>query len=163
MPLFVFVLAYLVRLRDGTYAVRSPDYPGCEGRDPEPWPAREHFRRAISDRIHEMIEQSEVPVLYRSHYEIKPIFLSHCKTEIPAPDRLPNTYDYGVIEHVALSPEGAERLTAMLAAPSRRLLPTNALLLEANEIVSPDEPRFKAHQRALKSPTVIGSTVTLSG
>ena len=60
-----YALANQIRLRDGTYAVRSVDYPECEGRSPQGWAAREEFRRALRDRVRQMIEKGEVPILYR--------------------------------------------------------------------------------------------------
>ena len=47
-----FSIAHIVRLRDGTYAVLSADYPQCEGRDIQAWPAREKFRSALSEQVH---------------------------------------------------------------------------------------------------------------
>jgi hypothetical protein len=52
-----FSIAHVLRLRDGTYAVRSADYPECEGRDVQVWPAREKFRVALSEQVAGMIEQ----------------------------------------------------------------------------------------------------------
>jgi hypothetical protein len=39
--------------------------------------------------------------------EVKSIFPAHCKMQIVAKDRLPNTFDYGVIELVRLSVDAA--------------------------------------------------------
>ena len=111
-------LAYVIRLRDGTYAVRSSDYPDCEGRSSQGWPAREQFRRVLADRVRQMIDQGEIPV--QSLDQVAPIFQSHCRRQIPAPDRLPNTNDYGVIEPVELSPEVAERLRINIAHQVRQ-------------------------------------------
>ena len=113
-------LAYVIRLRDGTYAVRSSDYPDCEGRSSQGWPAREQFRRVLADRVRQMIDQGEIPVLYESLDQVAPIFQSHCRKQIPAPDRLPKTNDYGVIEPVELSPEVAERLRINIAHQVRQ-------------------------------------------
>ncbi|HEX9209709.1 MAG TPA: hypothetical protein VF901_04300, partial [Bradyrhizobium sp.] len=41
--------------------------------------------------------------LYWSAEEIEPFFTAHCAMQIPAPDRMPNTFDVGLIEPVMLS------------------------------------------------------------
>ena len=56
-----FSIAHIVRLRDGTYAVLSADYPQCEGRDIQAWPAREKFRAALSEQVHALIGEGELP------------------------------------------------------------------------------------------------------
>lgn len=68
-----FVLAYVIRLQDGAYAVRSLDYPDCEARNSQGWPAREEFRRTLRDRVHQMINQGQTPVLYDSLADVAPI------------------------------------------------------------------------------------------
>jgi hypothetical protein len=113
-------LAYVIHLRDGTYAVRSLDYPGCEGRSSQGWPAREQFRHILSGRVRQMIDLGEIPMLYESLDQVAPIFQSHCRKQIPAPDRLPKTNDYGVIEPVELSPEVVERLRINIAHQVRQ-------------------------------------------
>ena len=119
-------LAYVIRLRDGTYAVRSLDYPHCEGRSSQGWPARERFRRIVGDCIRQMIHRGEIPMLYESLDQVTPIFQSHCRKQIPAPDRLPNTNDYGVIEPVELSPKVAEQLRINIAHQVRQWLETQS-------------------------------------
>ena len=111
--MMLFAVAHLLRLCDGTYAVRSTDYPGCEGQDQQVWSAREQFRRAVDKRVEEMLERDQRPTLYWSADEIKPIFAAHCRIQIPAPDRMPNTFDVGLIEPVMLSAASAQRLEAI--------------------------------------------------
>jgi hypothetical protein len=111
--MMLFAVAHLLRLSDGTYAVRSTDYPECEGRDKQIWPARERFRRALNERVEEMLERGERPALYWSAEEIQPFFEAHCAMQIPAPDRMPSTFDVGLIEPVMLSSASAERLDAI--------------------------------------------------
>jgi hypothetical protein len=113
----LFALAYLLRLRDGTYVVRSPDYPECEGRSSEAWPARERFRDALGDRVQQMVRQGQVPVLYDSADNLAPTLSALSRTQISEPDRHPSTYDTWLI--VPVSPTGAtaERLGTMRAPP----------------------------------------------
>ena len=108
--MILFSVAHLLRLHDGSYAVRSTDYPGCEGRAQQVWPAREQFRCALDERVEEMLKRGDTPRLHRSAEEIEPFFAAHCALQIPAPDRMPNTFDVGLIEPVTLSTSAAERL-----------------------------------------------------
>ena len=108
-----FSIAHVLRTRDGMYAVRSAEYPSCEGCHAEMWPAREQFRHALSEHVRQMIQQGEMPSLCLSLEEAESIFSGHCKTQIPAPDRLPKTYDYAVIVEVDLPAEDAERFAAI--------------------------------------------------
>jgi hypothetical protein len=115
----LFALAYLLRLQDETYVVRSLDYPACEGRSAESWPAREQFRHVLGERVRKMVEQGEVPVLYDSADDLAPILSSCGKTQIAAPDRYPSTYDIWLIVPVSPLGETAERLAAMREAQVR--------------------------------------------
>jgi hypothetical protein len=108
-----FSIAHVLRLRDGMYAVRSAEYPSCEGCDLHMWPAREQFRQALSAHVRQMIQQGEMPSLYLSLEEAESVLSEHCKMQIPAPDRLPRTYDYAVIVEVNLAAEDAERFAAL--------------------------------------------------
>ncbi|HEY6255372.1 MAG TPA: hypothetical protein VIY51_06215 [Xanthobacteraceae bacterium] len=120
-----FSIAHILRLRDGMYAVRSAEYPGCEGRDFQMWPAREKFRAALSEQVREIIDQGELPPsLYPSLEEAESRFGAQCKTQIPAEDRLPKTYDYAVIVEVDLPAEEAERFAAIRIG---KLLPESRL------------------------------------
>src|SRR5262252_5214807 len=109
-------LAQLLRLQDGSFAVRSADYPECEGRSTEAWTARVAFRRSLADRVQELIALGQVPKLYRSP-ELQAAFPSHCRLQIPASDRAPNTFDFGVIEPVKLSSDAEHRLASLLPPP----------------------------------------------
>jgi hypothetical protein len=108
-----FSIAHVVRLRDGTYAVRSAAYPSCEGRDLQAWAARQQFRQALTEHIRQMIREGEVPPLYLSLEEAEEDLREHCKIQIEAPDRLPKTFDYAVIVEVDLAAEDAERFAAI--------------------------------------------------
>jgi hypothetical protein len=108
-----FSIAHIVRLRDGTFAVRSTEFPACEGRDIQVWPAREKFRAALSDHVHGMIEHGEMPSLYPSLEEAEAKFGEHCKLQIAADDRLPQSFDYAMIVEVSLPPDDADRLAAI--------------------------------------------------
>jgi hypothetical protein len=119
-----FSIAHVLRTRDGMFAVRSADYPSCEGRDFQMWPAREQFRQALCEHIRQMIQQGEMPSLYLSLEEAESSLREHCKTQIPAPDRLPRTHDYAVIVEVHLAADDAERFAAIRIG---KLLPETRL------------------------------------
>ena len=108
-----FSIAYIVRLRDGTFAVRSAAYPTCEARDLQAWAAREQFRQALTEQVRQMIQEGQVPPLYLSLEEAEEDLRAHCKVQIEAPDRLPKSYDYAVIVEVDLAAEDAERFAAI--------------------------------------------------
>jgi hypothetical protein len=108
-----FSIAHVVRLRDGTFAVRSPDYPACEGHDMDAWAARDQFRACLSQQVRQMIQDGEVPPLCLSLEEAQEDLPLHCKVQIEIPDRLPKTYDYAVIVEVDLAAEEAERFAAI--------------------------------------------------
>jgi hypothetical protein len=109
-----FSIGHVLRLRDGMYAVRSLEYPSCEGYDAEVWPAREQFRQALSEHVRQMIQQGEVPPsLYLSLEEAQSDFGAHCRVQISAPDRLPKTFDYAMIVEVDLPPDDVERFAAI--------------------------------------------------
>ena len=108
-----FSIAHVVRLRDGTFAVRSTEFPSCEGRDIQMWPAREKFRAALSEHVREMIEHGEMPRLYPSLGDAEAKFGEHCRQQIPAEDRMPNSFDYATIVDLQLPPDDADRLAAL--------------------------------------------------
>jgi hypothetical protein len=115
----LFAPACLLRLEDETYVVRSLDYPACEGRSAESWPAREQFRHVLGDCVRKMVEQGEVPILYDSADDLAPILSSLGRTQIAAPDRHPSSYDIWLIVPVSPLGETAERLAAMRVAQVR--------------------------------------------
>jgi hypothetical protein len=119
-----FSIAHIMRLRDGMFAVRSTDYPSCEGHDLQVWPAREQFRHALSEQVRQMIQEGQVPSLCLSLEEAEEVLSEHCRMQIPAPDRLPKTFDYAVIVEVDLAAEDAERLAAIRIG---QLLPETGL------------------------------------
>jgi hypothetical protein len=108
-----FSIAHVLRLRDGMFAVRSAEYPSCEGCDVQLWPALEQFRNALSEHVRQMIRQGEIPSLCLSLEEAESIFSESCKLQIPAPDRVPRTFDYAMIVEVNLAADDAERFAAM--------------------------------------------------
>jgi hypothetical protein len=115
-----FSIAHVLRLRDGMFAVRSAEFPSCEGQDSQMWSAREQYRQALSERVREMIRNGETPSLCVSVAEAEASLAEHCKMQLPAEDRLPKTYDYAVIVDLELAPDDAERFAV---ARSRKLLP----------------------------------------
>jgi hypothetical protein len=108
-----FVIAHVMRLRDGLYAVRSAEYPACEGHDVQVWTAREQFRRALCEHVTYMLQEGELPLLYLSLQEAELMLPEQCRTQIEAPDRLPKTFDYAVIVEVDLPADDAERFAAI--------------------------------------------------
>ena len=111
-----FSIAHIVRLRDGTYAVLSADYPQCEGRDIQAWPAREKFRAALSEQVHALIGEGELPPgLCLSLEEAQAAFDAQCRTPLEVEDRQPQTSDYAVIVDFDLSAAEAERFAKMRA------------------------------------------------
>jgi hypothetical protein len=115
-----FSIAHVLRLRDGMFAVRSAEFPSCQGHDFQMWAAREQYRQALSERVREMIQNGEIPSLCVSLADAEASLAEHCKIELPAEDRLAKTYDYAVIVDLDLAPEDAERFAL---ARSRKLLP----------------------------------------
>ena len=119
-----FAIAHVMRLRDGLYAVRSAEFPACEGRDVAVWAAREQFRQALSEQVRQMIQEGEMPSLYLSLEEAEQALRAQCRTQIEAPDRMPKTFDYTVIVELDLSADEAERLAAIRIG---KLLPETQL------------------------------------
>ncbi len=119
-----FAIAHVMRLRDGLYAVRSAEFPACEGRDAALWPARAQFREALSGYVSAMIREGEMPSLFPSFEEAAAVLGEHCKVQLEAPDRMPKTFDYTVIVEVELAPEDAERFAAIRIG---KLLPESQL------------------------------------
>src|SRR6266536_3048926 len=84
--MLLFAVAHAVRLNDGSFAIRSPEFPGCEARNPHVELAREQFGEALRARLLEMLEAGEVPPLH-TYEELGPSFAGRCTLQIPAPDR----------------------------------------------------------------------------
>lgn len=119
-----YSIGHVVRLRDGMFAVRSAEYPACEGRDVQMWPAREQFRQALATQVSEILARGEMPPLYLSLEEARSCLPAHCRMQVEAPDRLPKTFDYAVIVELDLSAEDAERFASIRVG---RLLPETQL------------------------------------
>ena len=84
----LFAVAHALQLEDGSYAVRSPEFPGCEARSTRIELAREQFGDVLRDRLVAMIAAGEVPALY-TYEELATSFSERCKVQMVAPDRLP--------------------------------------------------------------------------
>jgi hypothetical protein len=80
--MLLFALGHLLKLSDGAFAVRSADYPDCEGRNQQMWPARQQFRLALGERVRKMIDDGRLPILYESLDEVKDIFPAHCNSPL---------------------------------------------------------------------------------
>ena len=102
--------AHLLHLADGTFAVRSSEYPEVEGRDSDRWSAREQFRHALGECVRRMIDQGRLPVLFDSVDEIKQSFPTYSKKFLVATDRLPKSSDIALIIPVELAPTTADAL-----------------------------------------------------
>ena len=118
--MLLFAVAHAVQLEDGSYAIRSSEFPGCEVRSARVELARDQFGDALRERSLEMIEAGEVSPLY-TYEELGPSFADRCLVQIPAPDRMPGTFDRVIAVRVKLPPEAAERLRTIRVAPQREL------------------------------------------
>ena len=118
--MLLFAVAHAMQLEDGSYAIRSSEFPGCEARNTHVGLARDQFGDALRERSLETIEAGEVPPLY-TYEELEPSFADRCIVQIPAPDRMPGTFDRVIAVRVKLPPEAAERLGTMRMAPRREL------------------------------------------
>jgi hypothetical protein len=116
--MLLFAVAHAVQLEDGSYAIRSSEFPGCDARNAHVGLARDQFGDALRERSLEMIEAGEVPPLY-TYEELGPSFADRCIVEIPAPDRMPGTFDRVIAVRVKLPPEAVERLRTIRVAPQR--------------------------------------------
>ena len=119
-----YSIAHVVRLRDGMLSVRSAEYPACEARDVQMWPARDQFREALTLRARAAIAKGELPPIYQTIEEARANLPAHCEIQVDAPDRLPKTFDYAVIVELDLPAEEAERFTSIRVG---KLLPEAAL------------------------------------
>ena len=116
--MLLFAVAHVVQLNDGSYAVRSSEFPGCEARSAHIEVAREQFGEALRERLLEIIEAGEAPPLY-TYEELGPGFADRCTVQIPAPDRMPGTFDRVIAVRAQLPPEAAQRLGSIRVAPLR--------------------------------------------
>jgi hypothetical protein len=99
-------MKHALQLEDGTYAVRSPEFPECEGRDGEVERAREQFGVALRQRVLQMIEAGTRPSLYR-YDELEARFAARCVMQISAPDRAAGSFDRVMPIRVHLPAEAA--------------------------------------------------------
>jgi predicted RNase H-like HicB family nuclease len=116
--MLLFAVAHVVQLEDGTYAVRSPEFPGCEARSAHVEVAREQFGDALRERLLQMIEAGEVPPLY-TYEELGPSFADRCTVQISAPDRMPGSFDRVIAVRAKLPPGAAQGLGTIRVAPQR--------------------------------------------
>ena len=115
----LFAVAHALRLEDGMYAVRSPEFPGCEARNARIELAREQFGETLRERLLEMIEAGEVPPLY-TYEELAPSFMGCCAAQMPAEDRMPGSFDRVMAVRAKLPPDAAEGLKTLRVAPRRK-------------------------------------------
>jgi hypothetical protein len=113
--MLLFAVAHGVKLRDGMYAVRCPEFPGCDRKNSNPQVAREQFNEGVLNRVLEMIGAGEAPPLY-CYDELEVFYPARCKVQTSAPDRLPGTFDIVMIVPVKLQDEQAKRLMGIRAA-----------------------------------------------
>jgi len=115
--MLLFAVAHGLHLQDGLYAVRSPEFPDCEARHARIEVAREQFAEVLRERLLKMLESGEVPGLCLYTYEeLGPSFAARCTMQIPAPDRMPGSFDRVMAVRAKLPPGAAERLKPMPAA-----------------------------------------------
>jgi hypothetical protein len=126
----LFVVAHVVHLENGTYAVRSPELPSCEARNAEAAVAREQFGDVLRERLMALIAAGVPPPLH-SYEELAPGFAARCTVQIPAPDRRPGTFDRVIAVRAKLPPDAIERI-ALRPTPQRQ--------------PPPREPRPAAHR-----------------
>jgi len=113
--MLLFAVAHGLHLQDGLYAVRSPEFPGCEARHARIEVAREQFADVLRERLLKMHETGEVRGLY-TYEELGSSFAARCTTQIPAPDRMPGSFDRVMAVRAKLPPGVAERFKPMAAA-----------------------------------------------
>ncbi len=116
--MLLFAVAHVMQLNDGSYAVRSSEFPGCEARSAHIEVAREQFGEGLRERLLEIIEAGEVPALYTCE-ELGPSFADRCTVQIAAPDRMPGTFDRVIAVRAKLPPEAAQRLKTIRVTPLR--------------------------------------------
>jgi hypothetical protein len=118
--MLLFAVAHAVQLQDGIFAVRSPEFPGCEARHTRIELAREQFRDVLRERLLRMLESGEVAGLY-TYEELGSSFAARCTMQLPAPDRMPGSFDRVMAVRAKLPPGVAERLRPIPAARPQEL------------------------------------------
>jgi hypothetical protein len=148
----LFAVAHALRLEDGSYAVRSPEFPGCEARNSQVELAREQFAEALCERALQMIQAGAAPPLY-SYEELVPSFATRCTMQIPAPDRLPGSFDRVMAVRVKLPPEAAAGLERRHAAPQSTQSEDPEPSAGKNECTAPDTSAPERETRARLGPS----------
>ena len=111
-----FAIAHAFKLNDGTYAVRSPEFPGCEARDVAAERAREQFGDILREHVLQMLESGATPRLF-TYDELGASLPQRCGIQLPAPDRATDSFDTVMPVRVKLPPEAAARLAASSPHP----------------------------------------------
>jgi hypothetical protein len=114
-----FAVAHAMQLEDGSYAVRSPEFPGCEARNSRVDIARKLFGDVLRERLLAMIAAGEVPALF-TYEELATSFPERCRVQMMAPDRLPGTFDRVMAVRATIAPDDAARIEGLRVAPQRR-------------------------------------------
>ena len=151
--MLLFAVAHALQLEDGTYAIRSPEFPGCETRSVRVELAREQFGEVLAGRVLEMIEAGEVPLLH-SYEELAASFAGRCSAQLPAADRMAGTFDRVLAVRAKLPPEAAARLERIRAAPPRELYGSDAECEPSGEAApAPDTSSADDEERAQLNPS----------
>jgi hypothetical protein len=150
----LFAVAHAVQLHDGMYAVRSPEFPGCEARNARVELARQEFGDTLREHLLRMINAGEIPRLY-PYEELEPSFAARCTERIPAPDRMPGTLDRVMAVRAKLPPETAQRLKTLATART-----SEPLGGPATEPLEAAEPASASAQN--ESPGKLGPSARLA-
>jgi DNA-binding TFAR19-related protein (PDSD5 family) len=144
-PMLLFAVAHAVQLQDGIYAVRSPEFPDCEARHARIELAREQFGDVLRERLLRMIESGEVAALY-TYEELGSSFAARCTMQLPAPDRMPGSFDRVMAVRAKLPPGAAERLRPIPAARPQELPVSESDSLPMKERASTESAEPSAMQ-----------------
>ena len=140
MTVLCFAFGHLLQLTDGSFAVRSLDYPEVEGRGSDGWSAREEFRQALGQCVQTMINQGRLPTLYDSPDDMERSFSKYSKKYLKASDRLPNSSDLALIIPVELASNTADALHKIRATSQETPAAQNASRRPSgNELALPRE------------------------
>jgi hypothetical protein len=152
--MLLFAVAHALQLKDGSYAIRSPEFSGCEARNARVEVAREQFGETLRERLLEMIEAGEVPPLY-TYEELTANFTNRCTVQMPAEDRMPGTFDRVMAVRAKLSPDAAERLKTLPVVSRREQPPRRAMPPPNAEAQSapPDTSATERDNRAKLGPS----------
>jgi hypothetical protein len=128
--MMLLVLAHVVRLRNGTYAARSSEFPRCRGEDADASVALSQLEAAIVQQIAAILEEGDTPRFF-SYEEIEVEMLKSCKHDVYEPDRAPGAGDVVLIRRMKLASELMERLEARRSKPDKR----SAVAVTAEKLV----------------------------